>query len=101
MRLEDPSDLTVPFQPVGWSAAAGNELSDTTVQFRAVGRPVAAGDELSDATVQFRVISLPTDPITPFRVISQPTHGPGQVNGTKGSRTKKSDPLNPGRTEAS
>ena len=69
---------------------AGDELSDATVQFRAVGRPADAGDELSDATVQFRVISQPADPITPFRVISQPTYGPGHVNGDQGQAELRS-----------
>jgi RNA polymerase sigma factor (sigma-70 family) len=60
---------------------AGDDLSDATVQFRAVGRPADAGDDLSDATVQFRAISQLADPIMSFRVISQPTYGPGHVHG--------------------
>jgi RNA polymerase sigma factor (sigma-70 family) len=63
---------------------ADDDLSDATVQFRAVGRPAAAADDLSDATVQFRVIGLPADPVTPFRMISQPTYGPGHVDRDQG-----------------
>ena len=77
---DELSDATVQFRAVGPLSAAGDELSDATAQFRAVGRPAAAADELSDATVRFRVISLSADPITPFHVISQPTHGSGHVN---------------------
>jgi RNA polymerase sigma factor (sigma-70 family) len=76
----DPSDATVQFRAVGPLADAAGDPSDATVQFRAVGRPAVAADELSDATVQFRVISQLADPITPFRVISQPTYGPDHVN---------------------
>ena len=67
-----------------------SDLSDATVQFRAVGRPADAGDDLSDATVQFRVISQLTDPISPFRVISQPTYGPGHLNGDQGQAELRS-----------
>ena len=81
---DDLSDATVQFRAVGRPAAAADDLSDATVQFRAVGRPAAAADDLSDATVQFRVIGLPADPITPFRVISQPTYGPGHVDRDQG-----------------
>jgi RNA polymerase sigma factor (sigma-70 family) len=49
-----------------------------------------AGDELSDATVQFPVISLLADPIMPFRVIGQPTYGPGRVNGDQGQAELRS-----------
>ena len=87
---DELSDATVQFRAVGPPAAAGDELSDATVQFRAVGRPAAAGDELSDATVQFQVISQLADPITPFRVISQPTYGPGHVNGDQGQAELRS-----------
>jgi RNA polymerase sigma factor (sigma-70 family) len=65
---------------VGWPAAAADDLSDATVEFRAVGWPAAAADDLSDATVQFQVISPLAEPITPFRVISLPTYGPGHAN---------------------
>ena len=74
---DELSDATVQFRAVGRRPASDDELSDATVQFRAVGRRPASDDELSDATVQFRVISLPGDPTTPFRVISQPAYGPG------------------------
>jgi RNA polymerase sigma factor (sigma-70 family) len=70
--------------------AAADELSDATVQFRAVGWSAAAADELSDATVQFRVISQLVDPITPFRVIGQPTYGPGHVHGDQGQAELRS-----------
>jgi RNA polymerase sigma factor (sigma-70 family) len=70
--------------------AAADELSDATVQFRAVGWSAAAADELSDATVQFRVISQLADPITPFRVIGQPTYGPGHVHGDQGQAELRS-----------
>ena len=46
----------------------------------AVGWPTAAADNLSDATVEFQVISPLAEPITPFRVISQPTYGAGHTN---------------------
>ena len=71
-------------------ADAGDELSDATVQFRAVGPLAAAGDDLSDATVQFRAVSLLADPIMPFRVIGQPTYGPGHVNGDQGQAELRS-----------
>ena len=86
----DPSDATVQFPAVGPLADAAGDPSDTTVQFRAVGRSPAAGDELSDATVQFQVISQLTDPIMPFRVIGQPTYGPGHVNGDQGQAELRS-----------
>ena len=60
-------------------SVAGDDLSDATVQFRAVGWPVAAADDLSDATAQFQVISPLAEPLVPFRVITQPTHGQGQA----------------------
>jgi RNA polymerase sigma factor (sigma-70 family) len=81
---DDLSDTTVQFQAVGPLSGAGDELSDATVQFRAVGRPAAAADDLSDTTVQFRVIGLSADPITPFRVIGQPTYGPGHLDRDQG-----------------
>ena len=81
---DEPADAT------GELADAGDELSDATVQFRAVGPLADAGDELSDATVQFPVISLLADPITPFRVIGQPTYGPGRVNGDQGQAELRS-----------
>jgi PST family polysaccharide transporter len=56
----------------------------------AAGEPADAGDELADATVQFPVISLPADPIMPFRVIGQPTYGPGRVNGDQGQAELRS-----------
>jgi RNA polymerase sigma factor (sigma-70 family) len=84
------SDATVQFRAVGRPPAAGEEPSDTTVQFRAVGRPPAAGEDLSDATVQFRVISQSADPIAPFRVISQPAHLPGHVDGDQGQAELRS-----------
>jgi len=77
---DELSDATVQFRAVGPLAGGAGDPSDATVQFRAVGRPTAAGDELSDATVQFRMISQLADPITPFRVISQPSYGPSHVN---------------------
>ena len=87
---DELSDATVQFRAVGLLADAGDELSDATVQFRAVGPLADAGDELSDATVQFPVISLLADPITPFRVIGQPTYGPGRVNGDQGQAELRS-----------
>ena len=84
------SDATVQFRAVGRPVATGGELPDATVQFRVVGRPVATGGELSDVTVQFPVISLLDDPITPFRMIGQPTHGPGQANGDQGQAELRS-----------
>ena len=87
---DELSDATVQFRAVGPLAGTGNELSDATVQFRVVGRPPAAGDEPSDVTVQFPVISLLDDPITPFRVIGQPTYGPGRVNGDQGQAELRS-----------
>ncbi len=97
---DDLSDATVQFRAVGPLAGAGDDLSDATVQFRAVGTLAGADDdvtvqfravgpsagtddELSDATVQFRVIGLQADPITPFRVISQPANGPAHVDGDR------------------
>ena len=56
---------------------------------RSAGRP-AAGDDLSDATVQFQVISQLADPITPFRVIGQPTYRPGHVHGDQGQAELRS-----------
>ena len=88
---DDLSDATVQFRAVGPAGRdAGEDLSDATVQFRAVGRPADAGDDLSDATVQFRVISQLADPITPFRVIGQPTYGPGHVHGDQGQAELRS-----------
>ena len=40
--------------------------------------------------MQFRVISQLADPITPFRVISQPTYGPGHVKGDQGQAELRS-----------
>ena len=87
---EDLSDLTQPVRALRRSADAGEDLSDATVQFRAVGRPADAGEDLSDATVQFRVISQLADPITPFRVIGQPTHGPSRAGGDQGQAELRS-----------
>jgi RNA polymerase sigma factor (sigma-70 family) len=87
---DELSDATVQFRAVGPLAAAADELSDATVQFRAVGPLAAAADELSDATVQFRVISQLADPITPFRVIGQPTYSPAHVNGDQGEAELRS-----------
>ena len=87
---DDLSDATVQFRAVGRPAAAADDLSDATVQFRAVGRPAAAADDLSDATVQFQVISQLADPITPFRVIGQPTYRPGHVHGDQGQAELRS-----------
>ena len=84
------SDATVQFRAVGRPVATGGELPDATVQFRVVGRPVATGGELSDVTVQFPVISLLDDPITPFRMIGQPTHSPGQANRDQGQAELRS-----------
>jgi RNA polymerase sigma factor (sigma-70 family) len=86
----DPSDATVQFRAVGPLADAAGDPSDATVQFRAVGRSAVAADELSDATVQFQVISQLADPIMPFRVIGQPTYGPGHVNGDQGQAELRS-----------
>ena len=87
---DELSDATVQFRAVGPLADAADELSDATVQFRAVGPLAAAADELSDATVQFPVISQLADPIMPFRVIGQPTYGPGHVNGDQGQAELRS-----------
>ena len=87
---DELSDATVQFRAVGPLADAADELSDATVQFRAVGPLADAADELSDATVQFQVISQLADPITPFRVIGQPTYGPGHVNGDQGQAELRS-----------
>ena len=87
---EDLSDATVQFRAVGRPPPAGEDLSDATVQFRAVGRPPAAGEDLSDATVQFQVISQLADPITPFRVIGQPTSISGHVHGDQGQAELRS-----------
>jgi RNA polymerase sigma factor (sigma-70 family) len=65
-------------------ADAADEPADAT------GELADAGDELSDATVQFPVISLLADPIMPFRVIGQPTYGPGRVNGDQGQAELRS-----------
>ena len=56
----------------------------------AADEPADAGDELSDGTAQFPVISLLADPIMPFRVIGQPTYGPGRVNGDQGQAELRS-----------
>ena len=88
---DEPADATGELADAGDELSdAGDELSDATVQFRAVGPLADAGDELSDATVQFPVISLLADPITPFRVIGQPTYGPGRVNGDQGQAELRS-----------
>ena len=87
---EDLSDATVQFRAVGRPSPAGEDLSDATVQFRAVGRPSPAGEDLSDATVQFQVISQLADPITPFRVIGQPTSISGHVHGDQGQAELRS-----------
>ena len=86
---DELSDATVQFRAVGPLAHAGDDLSDATVQFRASGR-LPAGEDLSDATLQFRAISQPADPITPFRVIGQPTDGPGHVHGDQGQAELRS-----------
>jgi len=67
-----------------------DDLSDATVQFRAVGRPPAVADDLSDATIQFQVIRQLADPITPFRVISQPAYPSGHVHGDQGQAELRS-----------
>ena len=59
-------------------ADAASESADVTDELS------EADDELSDATVQFPLISPLADPITPFRVIGQPTYGPGHVDRDKG-----------------
>jgi hypothetical protein len=87
---DDLSDATVQFRAVGRPAAAADDLSDATVQFRAVGRPAAPADDLSDATIQFQVIRQLADPITPFRVIGQPTYPPGHVHGDQGQAELRS-----------
>jgi RNA polymerase sigma factor (sigma-70 family) len=87
---DDLSDATVQFRAVGRRAAAADDLSDATVQFRAVGRPAAPADDLSDATIQFQVIRQLADPITPFRVISQPASPPGHVHGDQGQAELRS-----------
>jgi RNA polymerase sigma factor (sigma-70 family) len=87
---DDLSDATVQFRAVGRPAAAADDLSDATVQFRAVGRPAAPADDLSDATIQFQVIRQLADPITPFRVISQPASPPGHVHGDQGQAELRS-----------
>jgi RNA polymerase sigma factor (sigma-70 family) len=87
---DELSDATVQFRAVGRSADVADELSDATVQFRAVGRSADVADELSDATVQFRAIRQLPDPITPFRVIGQPTYGPGHVHGDQGQAELRS-----------
>jgi RNA polymerase sigma factor (sigma-70 family) len=87
---EDLADATVQFRAVGRPSPAGEDLSDATVQFRAVGRPSPAGEDLSDATVQFRVISQLADPITPFRVIGQPSSISGHVHGDQGQAELRS-----------
>ena len=81
---DEPADATGPL------TAAGDELSDATVQFRAAGPLAAAGDDLSDATVPFRAAGPLADPIMSFRVIGQPTYGPGHVNGDQGQAELRS-----------
>jgi RNA polymerase sigma factor (sigma-70 family) len=85
-----PSDATVQFRAVGRSADVAGGPSDATVQFRAVGRSADVAGGPSDATVQFQVISQSADPTMPFRVISQPTHGPGHVHGDQGQAELRS-----------
>ena len=87
---EAADDATVVFRAVGPLADAGEDLSDATVQFRAVGPLADAGEDLSDATVQFQVISQLADPITPFRVIGQPTSISGHVHGDQGQAELRS-----------
>ena len=87
---DDLGDATVQFRAVGPLADAGDDLGDATVQFRAVGPLGDAADELTDATVQFQVISQLAGPIMPFRVIGQPTYGPGHVNGDQGQAELRS-----------
>ena len=80
----EPADTTYELSD------AADDLSDATVQFRAVGRPAAPADDLSDATIQFQVIRQLADPITPFRVIGQPTYPPGHVHGDQGQAELRS-----------
>jgi RNA polymerase sigma factor (sigma-70 family) len=84
------SDETVQFGAVGWPRPVADATSDETVQFGAVGRPRPVADATPDETVQFRVISLPVDPVTPFHVISQPTHGLGQLGSDQGQAELRS-----------
>jgi hypothetical protein len=105
--------MTVQFWAVGPLAAGDDELSDATVQFRVSPVLAAGDDELSDAMVQFRAVAgcrgravgcdgaVPSargDPIMPFRG-SQPTTA-RHVTVTR-ALNPESDPLHPGRTEAS
>ena len=85
VRAGEPDAAVQPAEEAAVELSdAGEDLSDATMQFRVVGRPPAAGEDLSDAKLQFGAISQSADPITPFRVIGQPTGVPGHVHDDQG-----------------